>query len=62
MNRTQQQEPRSAASTVSVAQREQTPEVLDGELITEAQYARRNELHRLPILTAAIRKTDRSTI
>jgi S-DNA-T family DNA segregation ATPase FtsK/SpoIIIE len=37
------------------------PEVLDGELITDAEYARRRGLHRLPVLAiaAAIRKSDR---
>jgi S-DNA-T family DNA segregation ATPase FtsK/SpoIIIE len=38
------------------------PEVLDGELITEAEYARRRGLHRLPVLAiaTAIRESDRS--
>jgi S-DNA-T family DNA segregation ATPase FtsK/SpoIIIE len=37
-------------------------EVLDGELITEAEYARRRGLHRLPVLAmvAAIRESDRT--
>ena len=37
------------------------PEVLDGELITDAEYARRRGPHRLPLLAiaAAIRKSDR---
>jgi S-DNA-T family DNA segregation ATPase FtsK/SpoIIIE len=37
------------------------PEVLDGELITDAEYARRRGPHRLPVLAiaAAIRKSDR---
>jgi S-DNA-T family DNA segregation ATPase FtsK/SpoIIIE len=37
------------------------PEVLDGELITEAEYARRRGRHRLPVLAmaAAIRDLDR---
>jgi DNA segregation ATPase FtsK/SpoIIIE, S-DNA-T family len=38
------------------------PEVLDGELITDAEYARRRGLHRLPVLAiaTAIRESDRS--
>jgi S-DNA-T family DNA segregation ATPase FtsK/SpoIIIE len=38
------------------------PEVLDGELITDAEYARRRGLHRLPVLAmaAAMRESDRS--
>ena len=37
------------------------PEVLDGELITDAEYARHRGLHRLPVLAiaAAIRESDR---
>jgi S-DNA-T family DNA segregation ATPase FtsK/SpoIIIE len=37
-------------------------EVLDGELITEAEYARRRSLHRLPMLAmvAVIREPDRT--
>src|SRR5947209_4380026 len=37
------------------------PEVLDGELITEAEYARRRGRHRLPVLAMAapIRDLDR---
>ena len=37
------------------------PEVLDGELITDAEYARRRGLHRLPVFAvlAAIRESDR---
>jgi DNA segregation ATPase FtsK/SpoIIIE, S-DNA-T family len=35
------------------------PEVLAGELITDAEYAQRRGLHRLPVL-AAIRESDRS--
>ncbi|MGH3695876.1 MAG: hypothetical protein ACRDRX_18115 [Pseudonocardiaceae bacterium] len=53
---------RSAAPTVPTAQLERAPEILDGELITEACYAWRNGLRRLPVLAvAAIRKADRST-
>jgi DNA segregation ATPase FtsK/SpoIIIE, S-DNA-T family len=38
------------------------PEVLDGELITDAEYAQRRGLHRLPVLAmaTAIRESDRS--
>jgi DNA segregation ATPase FtsK/SpoIIIE, S-DNA-T family len=38
------------------------PDVLDGELITDAEYARRRGLHRLPVLAiaTAIRESDRS--
>ena len=37
------------------------PEVLDGELITDAEYARRRGRHRLPVFAvmAAIRESDR---
>jgi deoxycytidine triphosphate deaminase len=37
------------------------PEVLDGELITDAKYARRRGLHRLPVyaIAAAIRESER---
>jgi DNA segregation ATPase FtsK/SpoIIIE, S-DNA-T family len=43
-------------------QLERAPEVLDGELITEAQYARHGGLYRAPILAVvAIGKADRST-
>jgi S-DNA-T family DNA segregation ATPase FtsK/SpoIIIE len=48
------------AGPVSAAQVECAPEVLDGELITEAEYAQRKGLHRLPVLAAAaIRESDR---
>jgi S-DNA-T family DNA segregation ATPase FtsK/SpoIIIE len=49
------------AGPVSAAQVERAPEVLDGELITEAEYAQRKGLHRLPVLAvaAAIRESDR---
>jgi S-DNA-T family DNA segregation ATPase FtsK/SpoIIIE len=46
---------------VSAGQVERAPEVLDGELITEAEYAQRKGFHRLPVLAvaAAIRESDR---
>ena len=55
MNRSQEGGP------VSAAQVENAPEVLDGELITEAEYAQRKGRHRLPVLAvaAAIRESDR---
>jgi S-DNA-T family DNA segregation ATPase FtsK/SpoIIIE len=47
------------AGPVSAAQVERAPEILDGELITEAEYAQRKGLHRLPVLAvAAIRESD----
>jgi S-DNA-T family DNA segregation ATPase FtsK/SpoIIIE len=46
------------AGPVSAAQVERAPEILDGELITEAEYAQRTGLHRLPVLAAAIRESD----
>jgi S-DNA-T family DNA segregation ATPase FtsK/SpoIIIE len=50
------------AGPVSAAQVERAPEILDGELITEAEYARRRGLHRLPVLAVAvaIRGSDHS--
>ncbi len=51
-------EPRSAAPTVSAVHRERTPEVLDGELIADAQCPRRNGLHRVSIRAAAIYTAD----
>jgi S-DNA-T family DNA segregation ATPase FtsK/SpoIIIE len=49
------------AGPVSAAQVECAPEVLDGELITEAEYVQRKGLHRLSVLgvAAAIRESDR---
>ncbi|MGB6161286.1 MAG: hypothetical protein WCF33_04535 [Pseudonocardiaceae bacterium] len=46
----------------SGSQVERAAEVLDGELVTDAEYARRRGLHRLPVLAvaAAIRESDRS--
>jgi S-DNA-T family DNA segregation ATPase FtsK/SpoIIIE len=48
------------AGPVSAAQVERAPEILDGELITEAEYAQRTGLYRLPVLAvvAAIRESD----
>ena len=47
--------PRAGSSVIPA------PEVLDGELITDTEYARRRGLHRLPVLAmaAAIRESDR---
>ncbi len=52
--------PRSVVPPVSAAQVQRAPEVLDGELITEAEYAWRKGRHLLPILAvaAAIRESD----
>ena len=52
---TSQEAPRSALPPVLAAQGERASEVLDGELITEAKYARRKGRH---ILAAVIRKSD----
>ncbi|MGB8254434.1 MAG: hypothetical protein WCE71_03430, partial [Pseudonocardiaceae bacterium] len=53
--------PSQEAGPVSAAQVECTPEVLDGELITEAEYTQHKGRHRLPVLAvaAAIRESDR---
>ncbi len=52
--------PRSAAPPASAGPVQRAPEILDGELITEAQYAQRKGMHRLPILAVAvaIRESD----
>ncbi len=52
--------PAPGAPPVSAGQVEPAPEVLDGELITDAEYARRRGLHRLPVLAvvAVIRKSE----
>ncbi|MGH3834336.1 MAG: hypothetical protein ACRDSF_01330, partial [Pseudonocardiaceae bacterium] len=54
--------PAPAVPHVLGSQLQRAPEVLDGELITEAEYARRRGLHSLPVLAvaAAIRESDRS--
>jgi DNA segregation ATPase FtsK/SpoIIIE, S-DNA-T family len=54
--------PVPAVTPVPGSQVEQAPEVLEGELITEAEYARRRGLHRLPLLAVAavIRESDRT--
>jgi len=47
MNRSHNDRPGSGG------QGERAPEILDGELITEAEYARRKGLNFLPILAVA---------
>ncbi len=48
------------AAEPGAARPQLAPEVLDGELITDAAYARRRGLHRLPVLAVAvIRESDR---
>ncbi|MGH3901542.1 MAG: hypothetical protein ACRDTA_25470 [Pseudonocardiaceae bacterium] len=49
--------PSQEAGPVSAAQVERAPEVLDGELITEAEYAQRRSLPLLAVM-AAIRESD----
>ncbi len=52
----------TAAPRVSGSEMVPAPEVLDGELITEAEYTRRRGLHCLPVLAvvAVIRESDRT--
>jgi S-DNA-T family DNA segregation ATPase FtsK/SpoIIIE len=54
--------PSPTAPHVSGSQVERAAEVLDGELITDAEYARRRGLYRLPALAVAavFRESDRS--
>jgi S-DNA-T family DNA segregation ATPase FtsK/SpoIIIE len=54
--------PVPAVTPVSGSQVERAPEVLDGELITEAEYARRTGRRHLPVLAvaAAIRESERT--
>jgi S-DNA-T family DNA segregation ATPase FtsK/SpoIIIE len=54
--------PGLTAPHASGSQLEQAADVLDGELITDAEYALRRGLHRLPVLTmvAVLRESDRS--
>ncbi|MGB8256013.1 MAG: hypothetical protein WCE71_11645, partial [Pseudonocardiaceae bacterium] len=52
--------PGPAVPHVPGSQLEQAAEVLDGELITDAQYARRRSVYRRPVLAIAtgIRESD----
>ncbi|MGH3872569.1 MAG: hypothetical protein ACRDSR_13860 [Pseudonocardiaceae bacterium] len=53
--------PAPVVPRVSGSQLRPAPEVLDGELITDVEYSRRKDRHRLPVLAvvAVIRELDR---